>query len=105
MTSPLAIYNQVAEEFKITDEMNVALVSRRNFAKEQAEQMQHIVNRLLFDISMTRIHGESAGDVATKAAYSQKAAQYENDLRQTRDSLEVALALAADFDKELNPEA
>lgn len=103
MKSPLKTYNDVAASFNITDDINVAPLVRRNFAQEQAYQMQQIVNRLLFDIATTRIHLDEAKDDATKAAYQQKGATYENDLRQTRDSLVIALKLADELSAELEP--
>lgn len=101
MPSPLFLYKQVAKDFKISDEKNVAPVARMNFAKEQADQMKHIANRLIFDIVTTRLHQEEAKDEASKAAYQQKAAQYENDLRQTSDSLDKTLALIKEFEVDL----
>lgn len=105
MQSPLSIYNQVAEEFKITDEKNVAPIARLNFAREQADQMRHIANRLIFDITTTRLHAADVKDEQTKAAYAQKGSKYENDLRQTSDSLDKTLALVKEFEAELGQEA
>lgn len=105
MQSPLSIYRQVAEEFRITDEKNVAHVARLNFAREQADQMRHVANRLIFDVMTTRLHETEAKDEQTKAAYAQKGAMYENDLRQTSDSLDKVIALIKDFEAELGQEA
>lgn len=105
MNSPLSIYKQVAKDFKITSDKNVPLVGQLNFAREQADQMKHIANRLLFDITTTRIHLEEAKDPASQSAYRNKAATFENDLRQTSDSLDKTLTLIKEFEAELGQEA
>lgn len=98
MSTPLTTYKEVAKKFGITDEHNMSDVGKLAFAREQAQQMQHITNRLLFDITTTRVHLESAKDENTKAAYTQKANEYERDLRQSKSALDVALELVKELE-------
>lgn len=91
-------YNQIAEKHKITEELNVPLVARLGFAREQSNQMKQIVNRLVFDLTMTYVRMEAAKDEDTKAAYLNKISEYERDLRQTRDGLVSANELVSELE-------
>ena len=101
MKSPLSVYKEVSKEFGVTDDKNVAQVGKLSFAREQAEQMKHIVNRLVYDIVTTRIHIEDAKDDTTKHALKSKCSQYENDLRQTVGALDVANKLVKELESEV----
>ena len=96
--SVLKTYEEQAKKFGITDAHNVPVVARLAFAREQQQQMQAMVNRLLFDLSTTEIHKLSAKDETTKAAYSQKGDQYANDLRQTKSALDIAIELVKELE-------
>ena len=91
-------YNQIADRHKITEELNVPLVARLGFAREQSNQMKQIVNRLVFDLTMTYVRMEAAKDEDTKAAYLNKISEYERDLRQTRDGLVSANELVGELE-------
>jgi len=97
-------YNQVAEKHKITDELNVPPVARLGFAREQSNQMKMIVNRLVFDVTMTSARLEAAKDDDTKAALQQKVSEYEGQLRQTRDGLVVANELVSQLEEIVSEE-
>ena len=104
MKSPLATYKQNATKFGITAEHNVEDVAKLTFAREQAQQMQHLINRLLFDLATTAIHLEDAKDENTKAAYRQKTSDYERDLRQTKSALDIALELVKELEDAVGSE-
>jgi len=91
-------YNQIADKHKITEELNVPPVARLGFVREQANQMKQIVNRLVFDLTMTAVRMDEAKDEDTKAAYLNKVSEYERDLRQTRDGLVSANELVSELE-------
>lgn len=91
-------YNNIAEEFGITEDLTVKPVAKLRFAREQAEQMKIIVNRFLFDITMTQSRMEQAQDEDSKAAFEGKLREYGQQLRQTRDGLKVALELVKELE-------
>lgn len=92
-------YNQIADKHKITEELNVPAIARLGFAREQANQMKQIVNRLVFDLTMTNVRMDEAKDEDTKAAYLNKISEYERDLRQTRDGLVSANELVSELEE------
>lgn len=92
-------YNKVAEKNKITDDLNVNQIQKLAFAREQATQMKMIVNRLVFDLTMTNSRLEAAKDEDTKAALAAKISEYEGQLRQTRDGLVVANELVKNLEE------
>lgn len=98
----LEIYNETAENLGITDELNTRPVARLSFAREQSEQMKMLVNRLLFDLTMTKSRMNLAQDDDSRAAYAQKVSEYERDLRQTREGLKVALELVKELESVVN---
>lgn len=102
MPTPLEIYKEVAKEFGAIGELNAAPVSQLAFAREQADQMQHIVNRLIFDVTQSKILEGNAKDDSTKSAYEGKRRQYENDLRQTVASLTNTIELVKELEKEVS---
>lgn len=92
-------YNKIAERLGITDDLNVSPIARLGFAREQANQMKMICNRLVFDLTMTNVRMDEAKDEDTKAAYLNKISEYERDLRQTRDGLKSANELVKELEK------
>ncbi len=105
MKSPLKKYREVASKFGISAEYNLEVVGMLSFAREQAIQMQHIVNRLLFDITTSYLRMEDSKDDSTKAAYLKKANEYESDLRQTKAALDVALPFIKELEDLVEAEA
>jgi hypothetical protein len=99
MASPLETYNKVATDLNISDDLNIPVVARLGFAREQASQMKQIVNRLVFDLTMTKLRQAEAKDEDTVAAYGNKVAEYERDLRQTRDGLISANTLVKELEE------
>lgn len=104
MSDALKIYEEIAKENKISDEHNAGLAQRLGFAREQANQMKAIVNRLLFDLTATQIRKEKAKDDDTAAALEQKCNEYRRDLRQTRDAVEIANDLVRSLEDVLDKE-
>lgn len=101
MASPLQTYKEVAKQFGATGELNAAPIAQLAFAREQADQMQHIVNRLVFDITQSKLHEANAKDENTASAYEGKRRQYEGDLRQTVASLKLTQELVKELEKEV----
>lgn len=101
MPTPLKIYKSVAKEFGVTDDKNVAPEARLGFAREQSIQMKQIVNRLVFDITQSKVLEDNAKDDNTRSAYEGKRRQYENDLRQTVASLSTTLELVKELQDEV----
>ena len=91
-------YNETAKELGITEDMNVPVVARLGFAREQATQMKSIVNRSLFDLTMAYSAMENAKDENTVAAYKDNISKHERELRQTRDALALTNALVAELE-------
>lgn len=104
MKSPLATYKQIAKNYNITDDKNAPVAARLHFAREQQNQMQQIINRLLFDLATTTIRKDNAKDEETKTAYQDLISKYAKDLRQTRDGVEVTNELVKELEAELQPE-
>lgn len=100
----LDLYNKIAKEQGITEDLNVSDIAKLSFVREQANQMKQIVNRLVFDLTMTQARLDEAKDENTIAAYKQKINQYEGDLRQTRDGLKSANELVKDLENALGNE-
>lgn len=94
----LETYNAIAEELGITDDFNTPPVARLSFAREQANQMKILVNRYLFDLTMTKTRMEQAKDDDSKAAFRNKVSEYEQQLRQTRDGLKIATELVKELE-------
>lgn len=100
MKSPLQIYNEVAKEFGITPNKQVHARQKKAYFEAQSQEQKAIINRLLSDIAITQVEYEKLQDDASKAAYRQKIAKYEDDLRQ----LSAALDISLQFEKELSDE-
>lgn len=100
MTSPLAIYNETAERFGITDKKQVHIRRKLAFVEEQVQAMQEVCNRLLCDIVATTCALGEAKDENTKAAIEGKLRQYEGDLRQTAPAMEYYIKLKDEFTAE-----
>lgn len=96
--TPLAKYDELAKQFKITEDKNVPIEQRLMFAREQAVQMKQIANRLLFDLTASHMHLNAAKDDTTKAAYQAKINEYERDLRQTSGGLDPILTLIQELE-------
>jgi hypothetical protein len=99
LTSPLAIYNETAEQFGITAAKQVNIRQKLAFAEAQAQEQMAIINRLLFDITTTKMQMEGASE-DMQAAHQNKLNSYENDLRQLSRALDSALAIKGELDKE-----
>lgn len=100
MQSPLAIYNETAEQFRITDDKQLHVRQKLAFINEQVQSMQAVSHRLLCDIVTTKLALDEAKDDNTKAAISGKLSQYENDLRQTSTGMEYYIALQTELNEE-----
>lgn len=105
MKSPLTVYKEVAKEFGITDEKNIPDVAKLGHAREQAQQQQMIINRLIMDIAVTRVALEAAKDEMTKGALRKKENEYTGDLRQLSASVETHIALTKELEDEVGKEA
>ena len=101
MKSPLQIYNEVAEKFNVTADKQVHIRQKQAYFEAQSQEQKAIINRLISDIAITQVQLDKMKDEASKAAYEQKIAGYENDLRQ----LSAALDITMEFEKELNSES
>lgn len=101
MPTPLEIYKSVAKEFGVTNDKNVLAEAKLSFAREQSIQMKQIVNRLIFDITQSKVLEDSAKDDNTRSAYEGKRRSYENDLRQTVASLSTTLELVKELEDEV----
>lgn len=102
MKTPLTVYTEQAKDLGITDELNVPMIARLSFVREQGQQMAQVVNRLLYDLALTELGLQAAKDDTTKAAIEQQKAKYINDLRQTRDSLIPTLELVKELEAQLD---
>ncbi len=104
MTSPVSQYDKVAKEFNVVGDKCVPTEVKLRFAREQATEQASICNRLIFDIVTTNIYLDAAKDDTTMAAYAQKLAGYQNDLRQMSASLGISLSFVDDYEDLLNTE-
>jgi len=104
MASPLELYKEVAEEFKVGTDKQLHDRQKQAFVESQVGEQKAVVNRLLVDTAMARHELAGAKDDATKAAYGKKVAQFEDDLRQFTKTLsffqELAEELGANSDAE-----
>lgn len=100
MKSPLEQYNEIAKEFGITKEKQVHIRQKKAYFEAQSQEQKAIINRLLSDIATTKVELDKLQDDASRAAYRQKIAKYEDDLRQ----LSAALDITLQFEKELSSE-
>ena len=98
MSSPLELVEQVAKNFKVTGEKRVHPRQQRAYVESQKQEQALIINRLLVDCAKATFDMASAKDDTTKAAYANKLAQYEGDLRQLSTTLDFFIEL----DKELS---
>lgn len=96
--SPLALYKETAKKFGVTEAMQVPDVAKLSFVRSQVQEQQSIINRLLVDLTLSYLHAENAKDENTKAAYTNKASGYENDLRQLVATLSIDLELLAELE-------
>lgn len=96
--SPLTIYKEAAKSFGLTEDQLVPDVAKLSFVRTQEAEQKTIINRLLVDLTMSRIHQAEAKDDATKSAYEGKARGYENDIRQLVASLNVAQQLVEELE-------
>ena len=98
----LSIYDSNVKKYGVKENMNVPRVAMLTFAREQQQQMQHIVNRYLFDLTVSEINENNAKDDNTKEAYRQKAAEYAATVKQTVKSLEIVNELVKELEDELD---
>lgn len=103
-TTPLAKYEELAEQFNITGDKRVGTDAALVWVRAQSGEMKAIANRLLVDLTTSHMHLNSAKDDTTKAAYVSKINTYENDLRQTSLSLDAVLALESELEDKLEAE-
>lgn len=80
-------YMKIAEEFNITEELNASPIQQLGFAREQANQMKLITNRVLAEIMDLRLRRGKVKDEESKAAYTKSISEKESELRQHRDRL------------------
>lgn len=99
-SSPLQTYKAIATEFGIGADQSVHPRQKLAFFSEQVNQQKAIANRLLGDLAHARLDIDTAQDAMTKAAYRQRAAKYEDDLRQIVQALNFSLQM----EKELSAE-
>lgn len=104
MKSPLTVYKEVAKEFGVTADKNVEDVAKLTFARSQAQEQQHIINRLLFDIAMARIRMADAKDSTTIAAHQRKSNEFEADLRQLVVTVGLSLAMVKELEDAVGKE-
>ena len=104
MSSPQALVEEVAKEFKVTKDKRVHPRQQRAYVESQVQEQSLIINRLLVDCAKTKHDIDGAKDDTTKAAYQNKLAQYEGDLRQLSTTLDFFLAYQKEL-AEAHPEA
>ncbi len=90
---PLAKYKEVVKEFGIPDEHNVSPVGKMTYIQEQVGQQKAILNRLLFDLTVSEVHKEQAKDKMSQDAHRKKADEYRNDLYQIHAALKINIQL------------
>lgn len=95
--SPLALFNETAEQFNVTAEKQIHIRQKLAYIDEQVQSMQFLINRLLCDIVTTKLAATDAKDPTTLAAIEGKQREYERDLRQTSMALEHHLALQTEL--------
>ena len=91
--SALETYNKIAKDMGVTDELNVSPIAKLSFARAQAQEMQTLINRFLFDITIAKTKLSNAKDRDTKAAAENKVREYETQLAQIMDGLVIAMDL------------
>lgn len=97
MKSPLALYNEIAAEYNVTDEKKLHPRNIIAHVTAQVQEQKAIINRLIVDAAKARQDVQDAKDDTTKAAYAGNVAKFENDLRQMVKTLDFF----AEFEKEL----
>lgn len=102
--SPLELFNKVAADFKITKDKQVHPRQKKAYAEAQVEEQKLIINRLLVDAAMARMHRDAATDENMKAAHQNKVTQFEGDLRQLTRTLDFFIELRDNLNNEY-PEA
>lgn len=103
MASPQALVEEVAKEFKVTKDKRVHSRQQRAYVDSQVNEQQLIINRLLVDCAKAKHDMAGAKDDTTKAAYVNKLANYEGDLRQLSTTLDFFLELQKEL-AEAHPE-
>ena len=93
-------YKAILREFGVTDEDTVSPVGKMTYVQEQVGQQRAIINRLLFDMTTSKIHMEAAKDDISKDAHRKKFADYLNDLRQLLVSVRINLQLVDELREE-----
>lgn len=102
MASPLELYKEVAEKFKVTPDKQLHDRQKQAFVESQVGEQKAVVNRLIVDTAMARHELADAKDDATKAAYGKKVAQFEDDLRQFTKTLDFFQELAKELGADVN---
>lgn len=103
MKSPLKTYKEICKEFGITGDKSLHIRQKIAFFGEQANQQKQIINRLIGDLAKARLDLEASTDPAAKAAYSKKAAEFSEDLRQFTNTLDFFLTLEKELSED-NPD-
>ena len=104
---PLEEYKKIVKEFGIEDEQNVSPVGKMTYIQEQVGQQKAILNRLLFDLTISKVHQQEAKDQMSRDAHRKKADEYRNDLYQIHAALKINLQLIDELREEypeLKPE-
>ena len=96
--SALKIYNEQAGAFGIKPENNVPDVAKLSFVRAQANEQCQIINRFLYDLTLTEIRLSGAKDETTKEAYSAKKAEYSKELRQLVETHNVTIGLVKELE-------
>jgi hypothetical protein len=99
MSSPLTLVEEVAKAFKVTGDKRVHPRQQRAYVESQVQEQALIINRLLVDCAKAKSDIADAKDENTKAAYTNKLAGYEGDLRQLSTTLDFFLELQKELAK------
>lgn len=93
MPTPISFYKDTVKEFEVDDSFTVSPVGKLTYLQEQVQQQRAIINRLLFDITISKIQAQNSKDDTTKNAHEAKGNQYKADLRQLIASVKINLQL------------
>lgn len=99
MKNTLELVEEVAKAFKITSGKRVHPRQQRAYVESQRQEQALIINRLLVDCAKAKYDLENAKDETTKAAYQNKVAGFEGDLRQLSSSLDFFIELEKELAK------
>lgn len=100
MKSPLQLYKEAAKQFNVTEPKSLHPRQKIAFVTAQVQELQGVVNRLLFDAARAKRNLEEAKDDVSKGAHQDNLSKFESDLRQMTKTLDFALELQRELEQE-----